>query len=174
MKAKIAQNNSQVSVGGITVKLGQDFIHEWIIWKVNPIVAYVTCSRCQIVFKWSVNFWLQVLVYDEWKIFQWMKFLFGLFSNSRKLSRQKFHNELACVFSAHLHKQECRLKSTTTNRWRHFGQLDQRKSSVLFPIQWFRKKVQILAFLHVICKRNVSCLLILWQTLQLSYLSPLC
>ena len=32
-------------------------------------------------------------------------------------------------------KQNCRLKSTTTNEWRHFGQLEQRKSSVLFPIQ---------------------------------------
>ena len=65
MKAKIAQNNSQVSEGVITVKPGQDSIHEWIIWRVNPIVAYVTCSQYQIAFKWSVNFWLQVLVYDE-------------------------------------------------------------------------------------------------------------
>ena len=32
-------------------------------------------------------------------------------------------------------KQRCRLKLTTTNRWRHFGQSEQRKSSVLFPIQ---------------------------------------
>ena len=32
-------------------------------------------------------------------------------------------------------KQKCRLKSTTTNGWRHFGQSEQRKSSVLFPIQ---------------------------------------
>ena len=65
VKAKIAQTNSQVSEGGITVKPGQDSIHEWIIWKVNLIVAYVTCSQYQIAFKWSVNFWLQVLVYDE-------------------------------------------------------------------------------------------------------------
>ena len=65
VKAKIAQNNSQVSEGGITVKPGQDSIHELIIWKVNPFVASVTCSRYQIAFKWSVNFWLQFLVYDE-------------------------------------------------------------------------------------------------------------
>ena len=32
-------------------------------------------------------------------------------------------------------KQKCRLKSTTTNGCRHFGQSEQRKSSVLFPIQ---------------------------------------
>ena len=37
----------------------------------------------------------------RWKIFQWMKLLFRHSSNSRKLSRQKFHNELACVFTAH-------------------------------------------------------------------------
>ena len=34
-----------------------------------------------------------------------------------------------------LRKQKCRLKSTTTNGWRHFGQSEQRKSFVLFPIQ---------------------------------------
>ena len=67
VKAKIAQNNSQVSEGGITVKPGQDSIHELIIWKVNPFVASVTCSRYQIEFKWSVKFWLQFLVYDEMK-----------------------------------------------------------------------------------------------------------
>ena len=39
----------------------------------------------------------------KWKIFQWMKFLFTHSSNSRKLSRQKFHYELACVFTAHLY-----------------------------------------------------------------------
>ena len=65
MKAKIAQTNSQVSEGGITVKPGQDSIHELIIWKVNPFVASVTCSRYQIAFKWSANFWQQFLVNDE-------------------------------------------------------------------------------------------------------------
>ena len=65
MKAKIAQTNSQVSEGGITVKPGQDPIHELIILKVNPFVASVTCSRYQIAFKWSANFWQQFLVNDE-------------------------------------------------------------------------------------------------------------
>ena len=37
----------------------------------------------------------------RWKIFQWMKFLFRHASNSGKLSRQKFHNDLVCVFTAH-------------------------------------------------------------------------
>ena len=34
-----------------------------------------------------------------------------------------------------LPKQKCRLKSTTTNGWWHFGQSEHRKPSVLFPIQ---------------------------------------
>ena len=68
----------------------------------------------------------------RWKIFQWMKFLFRHSSNSKKLSRQKFHNELACVFTVALRN---RLKSTTTNGWRHFGHSKRRKSFVLFPIQ---------------------------------------
>ena len=51
VKAKIAQTNSQVSQGGISVKPAQDFIHELIILKVNPFVASVTCNRYQIAFK---------------------------------------------------------------------------------------------------------------------------
>ena len=65
MKAKIAQNNSHVSEEGITVNQGQDSIHELIIWKVNPFVASVTCSRYQIALKCLVNFWLQFSVNDE-------------------------------------------------------------------------------------------------------------
>ena len=37
VKAKIAQNNSQVSEGGTSVKPGQDSNNELIIWKVNPL-----------------------------------------------------------------------------------------------------------------------------------------
>ena len=65
VKAKITQINSQVSKGGITVKPGQDSIPELITWKVNQFFASVTCSQYQIAFKWSVNFRLQFLVYDE-------------------------------------------------------------------------------------------------------------
>ena len=65
VKAKIAQNNSQVCEGGITVKPRQDSIHELIISKVNSFVATVTCSQYQIAYKWWVNFWFQFLVYDE-------------------------------------------------------------------------------------------------------------
>ena len=47
--------------GGITVKPGQESIHELIInLKVNPFVASVTCTRYQIAFKRSVNFGLEL------------------------------------------------------------------------------------------------------------------
>ena len=102
VKAKIAQIHSQVSEGGITVKLGQESIPELIIWKVNQFFASITCSQYQIAFKWSVNFWLQFLVYDEMENISMDEIsLFTFFKLARKLSRQKFHNELACVFTAH-------------------------------------------------------------------------
>ena len=81
VKAKVAQINSQVSEGGITVKPGQESIPGLIIWKVNQFFASVTCSQYQIAFEWLVNFRLQFLVYDEMEIFQWMKFLFRHSSN---------------------------------------------------------------------------------------------
>ena len=61
MKARIAQNNSQVPEGGIQVKPGQESIHELIInLKVNPLVGSVTCTRYQIAFRRSVNFGLEL------------------------------------------------------------------------------------------------------------------
>ena len=75
-KVKIAQNNSPVAEGGITAKPGQDSIHELIIWKVNLVVASVTCFQNQIAFKWSVNFWLQLFstrwdgkYFNEWNFY---------------------------------------------------------------------------------------------------------
>ena len=65
VKAKITQTDWQVSEGETTVKPGRDSIHELIIWKVNPFVASVSCSRYQIAFKWSANLWQQFLVNDE-------------------------------------------------------------------------------------------------------------
>ena len=82
VKAKIAQNNSQVSEGGktgITVEPGEDSIHELIIWIVNPLVASVTCSRYQIAFKWSVNFWLQLFsIRWDGKYFNGWNFYLGI------------------------------------------------------------------------------------------------
>ena len=148
----------------------------------NPFVAFVTCSRYQIAFKWSVNFWLQLLWYRlqaklqrrqtgslfklsildwnldtmRWKIFQRMKFLFRHSSNSRKLSRQKFDNELSCaVFTAHYTSKNA---AWNEQQLTDGGILANRNSSNHpFCFLSNQKKVQILAFLHVICKRNVSC-----------------
>ena len=65
-ESEIAQNNFQVYEGGITVKPGQDSIHELIIWKMNQFVASVTCSRYQILH--SNDRWIfdcNFSVYDE-------------------------------------------------------------------------------------------------------------
>ena len=132
VKAKIAQNNSQVSEGGITVNQAQDSIHELIIWKVNPFVVSVTCSWYQIAFKWSVNFWLQLFsIRWDGKYFNGWNFYLDIL----QIQENWAGRNLITNSRVYIHKQKCRLKSTTTNGWRHFGQLEQRKSSVLFPIQ---------------------------------------
>ena len=83
----------------------------------------------------------------RWKIFQWMKFLFRHSSNSKKLSRQKFDNELAC-----LHTQA---KMQTENQQQLTdGGILANRNSANHPYCFLsnQKKVQILAFLHVIPK----------------------
>ena len=101
VKAKIAQNNSQVSEGGITVKTGKDSTHELIIWKVNPFVPSVTCTWYEIAFQGSVNFWLQLFsIQWDGKYFNGWNCYLQHSSNSRKLSQLKFHNELVCLFTA--------------------------------------------------------------------------
>ena len=91
----------------------------------------------------------------KWKIFQWMKFLFRHSSNSRKLSRQKFHNELACVFTAHYASKNADWNQQQLTD----GGVLANRNSANHPYCFLsnEKKVQILAFLHVICKTNVSC-----------------
>ena len=91
----------------------------------------------------------------RWKIFQWMKFLFRHSSNSRKLSRQKFQNELACVFTAHFSSKNA---DWNQQQLTDVGILANRNSAN-HPYGFLsnQKKVQILAFLHVIRQRNVSC-----------------
>ena len=64
-----------------------------IIWKVNPFVASVTFSPISNCIQMIGEFLTATFKYTlGWKIFQCMKFLFKHSSNSRKLSRQKFHN----------------------------------------------------------------------------------
>ena len=141
---------------GITVKPGRDSIHELIIGKVNPFFASVTCSRYQIAFKWSMNFWLQFLVYDEMENISLDEISIQTFLKlARKLSRQKFHNELACVFTAHYASKNA---DWNQQQLTDGGVLANRNSANHpYCFLFNQKKVQILAFLHVICERNVSC-----------------
>ena len=91
----------------------------------------------------------------RWKIFQWMKFLFRHSSNSRKLSRQKFHNELACVFTAHY---------TSKNAdWNQQQLTDAcilanwNSANHLYCLLSNQKKVQILAFFT--CDPTKKCIM---------------
>ena len=150
MKAKIAQNNSQVSEGGITVKPGQSF-HSWIAYlKSKPV-----CRFCNI--KLHSNEFLTATFQQtmRWKIFQWKKFLFRHSLNSRKLSRQKFYNELACVLTAHYASKNADWNQQQLRE----GGILANWNSANHPYCFLsnQKKVQILAFLHVIRQRNVSC-----------------
>ena len=86
-----------------------------------PLLFPLCTVPCKIILASLADF--DTWTHDKVENISWMKFLFRHSSNSRKLSREKF----VC--------QKCRLKSTSTNGWRHFGQSHQRKSSVLFPIQ---------------------------------------
>ena len=155
VKAKIAENNSQVSEGGITVKPGQDSIHELIIWKVNPFVASVSCGRYQIAFKWSVKFWLQLFsIRWDGKYFNGWNFYLGILQIQENWAGRKFYNELACVFTAHDASKNADWNQQLTD-----GGILGNWNSANHPYCFLsnRKKVQILAFLHVIRQRNVSC-----------------
>ena len=81
--------------------------------------------------------------------------LFTFFKLARKLSRQKFHNELACASSAHYASKnaDCNQQQLTD------GGVLANRYSANNPYCFLsnQKKGQILAFLHVICERNVSC-----------------
>ena len=83
------------------------------------------------------------------KILQWMKFLLRYSSNSRKLSRQKFHNELACVFTAHYASKNADWNQQQLTDGGILANRNSANHSYFFLSK--HKKVQILAFLHVIC-----------------------
>ena len=84
----------------------------------------------------------------RWKIFQWGKFLFRRSSNLRKLSQQKFYNELACVFTAH---EASKNADWNQQQLTDGGILANWNSANYYDPYCFlsnQKKVQILAFLH--------------------------
>ena len=72
-----------------------------------------------------------------------------------KNSRQKFNNELACVFTAHYANKNADWNQQELTD----GGILANRNSANHPYCFLsnQKKVQILAFLHVIQQRNVSC-----------------
>ena len=156
MKAKIAQNNSHVSEGGITVKPSQDSIHELIIWKVNPFVASVTCNRYQIAFTWSVNFWLQLfsIRWDE-KYFKGWNFYLGILQIQENWAGRNFttNSRVYSLLITQAKNADWNQQPLTD------GGILANWNSANHPYCFLsnQKKVQILAFLHVIRQRNVSC-----------------
>ena len=110
-------------------------IHKLIVWKMNPFVPSVTCTQCQTAFKWTVNFWLQLFsIQRDGKYFNGWNFYLHILQIQENRAGRNFIMNCVCIYCS-LRKQKCRLKTTTTNGWRHFGQSEQCKSSVLLPIQ---------------------------------------
>ena len=64
------------------------------------------------------------------------------------------NSRVLCIHCS-LRQQKCRLKSTTTNGWRHFGQSEQRKSSLLFPVQSEKKS----RFWPLTCDPTKKCIM---------------
>ena len=84
-----------------------------------------------------------------------MKLIFRHSSNSKKLSLQKFNKELACVFTAHYTSKNADWNQQQLTD----GGILANRNSTNHPYCFLsnQKKVQILAFIHVIRERNVSC-----------------
>ena len=141
---------------GITVKPGQDSIHELIIWKVNPFVASVTCSQYQIAFKWSVNFWLQLFsIRWDGKYFNGWNFYLGILQIQENWAGRNFITN-SRVYSLLITQAKMQTEINNNLRMAVFWPIGTAQiiRIVSYPI---RRKVQILAFWHVICERNVSC-----------------
>ena len=73
-------------------------------------------------------------------------------SNSRKLSRQKFHNELACIFTAHYASETADRNQQLTD-----GSIlaNRNNANHLYCLLSNQKKVQILAFLLVMAAKEM-------------------
>ena len=155
VKVKIAQNNSQVSEGGITVKPSQDSVHELINWNSESVCRFCYLYPVSNCIQMICEF-LTAIFSIRWdgKYFNESNFYLKLSSNSRKLSRQKFNNELACVFTA-----PCASKNADWNQQELTdGGILANRNSANHPYCFLssQKEVHLLAFLHVICGRTVS------------------
>ena len=80
----------------------------------------------------------------RWKIFQRIKFLFRHSSNSRKLSQQKLHNEVACVFTPYYASKN----ADWNQQQRTVGGILANRNSANHPYCFLfnQKEVQILTF----------------------------
>ena len=163
VKAKAAQNNSQVSEGGITVNPHSRF-HSWIDYlKVNLFVTSVTCRQYQIAFKWSVNFWLQFLVYDGMENISMDEISIQTFFIQENWASRNFMMNLL-VYSLLITQAKMlpacrRLLFPLLQQQVMDGRILANRNSANHPycFQSNQKRVQIQAFLHVIFERNVSC-----------------
>ena len=163
VKAKAAQNNSQVSEGGITVNPHSRF-HSWIDYlKVNLFVTSVTCRQYQIAFKWSVNFWLQFLVYDGMENISMDEISIQTFFKFKKTEPAEISWWTCLCIHCSLRKEKmlpaCRRLLFPLLQQLMDGRILANRNSANHPycFQSNQKRVQILAFLHVIFERNVSC-----------------
>ena len=110
-------------------------LHSLLLWVLFLVSFFFSVSVSEIAFKWSVNFWLQLLsIRWDGKYFNGGNFYLDILHIQESWAGRNFITNLR-AYSLLVSKEKCRLKSTTTNGCRHFGQSKQRKSSVLFPIQ---------------------------------------
>ena len=109
-----------------------------------PLLFPLCTVPCKIILASPAH--LDTWSHDEMENISWMKFLFRRPSDSRKLSPQKFHKELACVFTAH-----CASKNADWNQQQltDGGILPNRNcysTNHSYCFLWNQKEVQILAF----------------------------
>ena len=92
----------------------------------------------------------------KWKIFQWMKFLFRHFSDWQEnwAGRNFITNSRVYSLLITQAKMQTEINNKLTD-----GGVSANRNSANHPYCFLsnQKEVQILAFLHLICKRNVSC-----------------
>ena len=131
VKAKIAQNNLFAGFLRRNYSQTRKRFHSWIDYlkseSICPFCNLYLVSNC---IQGLVNFWLQLFsIQWDGKYFNGWNCYLQHSSNSRKLSRLKFHNKLVSLFTA-----PCPSKNSdwNNNKWLHFGQSEQCKLSILF------------------------------------------
>ena len=100
------------------------------------------CSLAMFSIRWNGKY------FNEWN------FYLDILRIQENWVGWKFHNELACVFTAHYASKNADWNQQQLTD----GGVLANRNSANHPYCFLsnQKKVQILAFLHVICERNVS------------------